>query len=64
MTIKLKVDENNLKKMIKGEEFNAYFSEDNTVNLTNHNMLTQINVLAENIKEVYKNYVVIKERQY
>jgi hypothetical protein len=60
---KLKVNSDSLSKMIKGEEFKAYFSQDGCSTLTNGN-LTEITVYPEDIKEVTKNYVVVKERTH
>jgi hypothetical protein len=63
MTINLKVNSDSLDKLVKGEEFNAYFSQDSCSSLTN-GALTEITVYPEDIKEVYKNYVVVKERTH
>jgi hypothetical protein len=63
MMIKLKVNSDSLDKMVKGEEFKAYFSQDGCSTLVN-GYLTEISVYPEDIKEVHKNYVVVKERTH
>jgi hypothetical protein len=58
MFIKLKVDKNNLSKMIKGEEFHADFGDNNIGNLA------EIYVYPDDIKEVAKNCVIVREKEH
>jgi hypothetical protein len=61
--IKLKVNSDSLEKMVKGEEFKAYFSQDGCSTFVNGS-LTEIFVYPQDIQEVTKNYVVVKERTH
>jgi hypothetical protein len=63
MMIKLKVNSDSLSKMVKGEEFKAYFSQDGCSTFVNGS-LTEIYVYPEDIKEVTKNYVVVKLKEH
>lgn len=57
MVIKLKVDENNLRKMVNGEEFHANFNSNDSL------CPTEIYVYPEDVKEVTKRYIVVKEKR-
>jgi hypothetical protein len=60
MIIKLKVDEDNLRKMTEGKEFKAKFSHIPSTQI--YETLTEIYVYPVDIKEINKHMVIVKEK--